>query len=247
MTRLSGGGSTEHNQEQKAGGGNPAPHLKNKKELNMTNLFENGRMIKLAAYNEDGLKLRHVQEDEGFAKLKFKGGLDEYNKVVELVNSQLDANEAEGKIWIYGTSHRASSVPSLAKGAKWALEKMGYKVKITTGDDTAGRMVTRGGKRQSEGAYKERYVTYEVSQNKRGTETMLEKKSDTVKRLLVDGNHRKALGIARNFRFGVSKDESHQMKLAYECIAYRGFYEQLGKNPDEEIKKGIDVLLKLFG
>ena len=75
---------------------------------------------------------------------------------------------------------------------------------------------------------------------------MLEKKTDIVKRLLADGNHRQALGIARSFKFGVSKDESQQMKLAYECMAHRDFYKQLGKNPDEEIRTGIEVLLKHF-
>ena len=62
--------------------------------------------------------------------LKFKGGVDEYNKVDEKVNDKLDINEVEGKIWIYGTGHRASGVPSLAKAAKWALEEMGYKAKL---------------------------------------------------------------------------------------------------------------------
>ena len=75
---------------------------------------------------------------------------------------------------------------------------------------------------------------------------MIEKKTDIVKRLLAVGNHRQALGIARGFKFGVSKDESQQMKLAYECMAHRDFYKQLGKNPDEEIEAGISILIKLF-
>ena len=134
-------------------------------EPRMPNLFENGRILKLTQYGtEGGLKLHHAEKNERFAKLKFKGGVYEYNKAAEEVNGALDRNDEEGKIWIYGTGHEASGVPSMAKAAKWMLEELGYKAKVTMGKDQAGQMVTRGvglnTKRQSEGAYKARYVTY---------------------------------------------------------------------------------------
>ena len=76
---------------------------------------------------------------------------------------------------------------------------------------------------------------------------MPEKKTNIVRKLLAEGNHKKALSIAKGFRLGITKEESSQMNRAYECIVHRSFYEQLGRNPDEEIKTGIEILTNWIG
>ena len=76
---------------------------------------------------------------------------------------------------------------------------------------------------------------------------MPEKKTSIVKRLLAEGEHKKALGIAKGFRLGLTAEESAKMKRAYECIVHRRFYEQLGKDPEQEIEAGTAVLKRLYG
>ena len=46
----------------------------------------------------------------------------------------------------------------------------------------------------------------------------MEKKTDTVRRLTADGDFKGALRIAKDFRLGITKQESSAMKLAYECM-----------------------------
>jgi len=76
---------------------------------------------------------------------------------------------------------------------------------------------------------------------------MPEKKSDIVRRLTASGEYRKALRIAKDFRLGICKADSDAMRLAYECMVYPVFYQQLGRDTDAEIAKGVGVLLELYG
>ena len=76
---------------------------------------------------------------------------------------------------------------------------------------------------------------------------MPEKKTDIVRKLIAEGNHTKALAIAKGFKLGITKDESSQMNRAYECMVHRDFYEQIGKDPEQEIKAGIAVMNRLYG
>lgn len=55
----------------------------------------------------------------------------------------------------------------------------------------------------------------------------MEKKTDTVRRLTADGDFKGALRIAKDFRLGITKQESSAMKLAYECMVHGDFYKQL--------------------
>ena len=76
---------------------------------------------------------------------------------------------------------------------------------------------------------------------------MLEKKTNIVRKLLAEGNHKKALAIAKGFKLGITKEDSQQMNRAYECMIHRDFYKQIGKNPEKEINAGIAILNKLYG
>jgi hypothetical protein len=74
-----------------------------------------------------------------------------------------------------------------------------------------------------------------------------EKKTDTVRRLVREHEYRSALRIVKDFRLGISKDDLDAMRLAYECMVNPRFYRQLGRNPAAEVKRGIGVLVRLYG
>ena len=74
-----------------------------------------------------------------------------------------------------------------------------------------------------------------------------EKKSDIVRRLVREQDYRSALRIVKGFRLGISRDDLDAMRLAYECMVNPGFYRQLGRDPAAEVKRGIGVLVRLYG
>lgn len=74
------------------------------------------------------------------------------------------------------------------------------------------------------------------------------KKTDIVREAVASGNYKKALRIAKDFRLGISKEDSDAMKRGYECMATSPeFYESIGVNVSECIDEGIKVLVKLYG
>ena len=75
----------------------------------------------------------------------------------------------------------------------------------------------------------------------------MEKKTDTVRRLTADGDFKGALRIAKDFRLGITKQESSAMKLAYECMVHGDFYKQLGYDLNEKVAEGLEVLIGLYG
>ena len=75
----------------------------------------------------------------------------------------------------------------------------------------------------------------------------MEKKTDTVRRLTADGDFKGALRIAKDFRLGITKQESSAMKLAYECMVHGDFYQQLGYDLNEKVAEGLKVLRGLYG
>ena len=74
-----------------------------------------------------------------------------------------------------------------------------------------------------------------------------EKKTDIVRRLLSDGNYKKALSIVKGFRLGITREESAKMTRAYECMVRPDFYGQIVKNPSDTIGEGIRILRSLYG
>ena len=74
-----------------------------------------------------------------------------------------------------------------------------------------------------------------------------EKKTDTVRRLVREHEYRSALRIVKGFRLGISRDDLDAMRLAYEGMVKPGFYRQLGRDPAAEVKRGVGVLVRLYG
>lgn len=75
----------------------------------------------------------------------------------------------------------------------------------------------------------------------------MERKSDAVRRLVSCGSYKEALRIAKDFRLGITREQSSAMTLAYECMVHGRFYKQLGYNLDEKIAEGVRTLLGLYG
>ena len=74
-----------------------------------------------------------------------------------------------------------------------------------------------------------------------------EKKSDKVRRLTANGEYRKALQIAKEFRLGTTKEDRDAMRLGYECMLYPEFFRQVGKDTRDAVRDGVAVLVRLYG
>ena len=75
----------------------------------------------------------------------------------------------------------------------------------------------------------------------------MQRKSDSVRDLVASGQYKKALLIAKEFRLGITKDDSDAMKRGYECIVHPEFYKQLGMDTDRIAQKGVETLVRLYG
>lgn len=76
----------------------------------------------------------------------------------------------------------------------------------------------------------------------------MERKSDAVRRLVAAGDFKAALRIAKDFRLGIAKEDSDDMKRGYECMATSPeFYKSIGVDVDGCVRKGIEVLVRIYG
>lgn len=73
------------------------------------------------------------------------------------------------------------------------------------------------------------------------------KKSDTVRCLVKQGQYKQALRIAKDFRLGISKEDSDAMKRGYEAIVHPRFYQSIGCNTEEIAQQGIQTVKRLYG
>ena len=76
---------------------------------------------------------------------------------------------------------------------------------------------------------------------------MMVNKTDTVRRLIVNRDYKRALSLAKVFRLGITKEASSKMALAYECIVHTKFYNQIGIDTAKAITEGIQILQSLYG
>ena len=74
----------------------------------------------------------------------------------------------------------------------------------------------------------------------------MERKSDTVRRLVSEGDYKNALRIAKGFRLGISKEDSDAMSRGYECIVHRDFYRQIGIDTQKAVEKAVEIVRKLY-
>ncbi len=74
-----------------------------------------------------------------------------------------------------------------------------------------------------------------------------EKKSDRVRRLVAAGEYKAALGIAKNFRLGITKEQSDAMTRGFECMVSPRLYQSIGYDTDQIVQKGIETVISLYG
>ena len=74
-----------------------------------------------------------------------------------------------------------------------------------------------------------------------------ERKSDRVRRLIREGDYKAALRIAKDFRLGISKEQSDDMIRGYECMTNPRFYVSIGVDITKTVEKGLETLLSLYG
>jgi len=73
------------------------------------------------------------------------------------------------------------------------------------------------------------------------------KKSDIVRRLVAEKQFNQALQIAKDFRLGITPEQSTKMKKAYECMVHERFYLSLGENIQARIDEGIETIVGIYG
>lgn len=76
---------------------------------------------------------------------------------------------------------------------------------------------------------------------------MPEQKSAIVRRLVAAGEYKKALSIAKDFRLGITKEQSEDMRRGYEAIVHPRFYRSIGLDTAALARKGVEVVIKLYG
>ena len=73
------------------------------------------------------------------------------------------------------------------------------------------------------------------------------KKTDVVRSAVAAGDMRKALSIAKGFKLGITKEQHDDMTRAHECMTNPRFYQSIGADTSELIRKGIDTVVALYG
>lgn len=73
----------------------------------------------------------------------------------------------------------------------------------------------------------------------------MKSKNQEVKELVAQGEYKRALQICKEWDY---ENESHGdiLRRGYDCLMYPEFYRQIGKDPDKEYQKAVDVLNELY-
>lgn len=70
-------------------------------------------------------------------------------------------------------------------------------------------------------------------------------KNQEVRELVAQGEYKKALQICKEWKYA-NPSHSEILRRGYDCLMYPGFYKQLGKNPEEEYMKAVEVLKEVY-
>lgn len=73
------------------------------------------------------------------------------------------------------------------------------------------------------------------------------KKTDVVREAVREGDFKKALRIAKEFRINITVADRDKMSRAYECIVHPEFYRQIGTDIPKAIAEGKEVVSRLHG
>jgi hypothetical protein len=67
-----------------------------------------------------------------------------------------------------------------------------------------------------------------------------------VRSLIEQGEYKRALRGAKDFRIGISREQRDAMARGYEAMLYPDFYKSVGKDPQSCIQLGIEVLKEVM-
>lgn len=68
-----------------------------------------------------------------------------------------------------------------------------------------------------------------------------------VRRLVSAGEYKKALRIAKDFRLGITKEDSNDMRRGYECMTNPRFYRSIGVDTEATARRGVEIVRRLYG
>lgn len=71
-------------------------------------------------------------------------------------------------------------------------------------------------------------------------------KSMEVVNLIREEKYKEAMRIAKDFKFELNKEQRNIISRGYESYTNPRFYQSLGQNIEENIRKAIDVLLEVY-
>jgi len=60
------------------------------------------------------------------------------------------------------------------------------------------------------------------------------------------GDVKRALSITSQFRIGLTPEDRKVLRTGYECIVHPDFFQQLGKDVKECVKKAMELFQQLF-
>lgn len=72
----------------------------------------------------------------------------------------------------------------------------------------------------------------------------MDKKTDQAVELFKKGDIKGALRIAKSFRKFITRDEKAALERGYEMFVRPDYYKQLGRNPQKEIDKAVEIFKK---
>lgn len=73
------------------------------------------------------------------------------------------------------------------------------------------------------------------------------RKSDAVRRPGSTEAVQTSTAVAKDFRLGITAEQSLRMKKAYECMVHERFYLSLGEDIEARIAEGIETIVSIYG
>lgn len=74
----------------------------------------------------------------------------------------------------------------------------------------------------------------------------METKNAKVRRLVREGEYKKALQICKEWDYE-NPEHREILRSGYDSLLYPSFYKQIGQNPEAQYNKALEVLKLIYG
>ena len=74
----------------------------------------------------------------------------------------------------------------------------------------------------------------------------METKNAQVRRLVREGEYKKALQICKEWDYE-NPEHREILRSGYDSLLYPSFYKQIGQNPEAQYNKAVEVLKLIYG